>query len=67
MIVCETLFPLIEKDITLFEDEKVSWFLLAAQKIEDGIGCQYHHNKVTHSKAGKIVAEIIFISNIKYK
>ena len=59
MIGCETLFPLIKKSITLFGDKKVSGFLLPAQKAEDGIGSQYHPNKVTHAKAGKIVAEKI--------
>ena len=59
MMGCETLFPLIEKAITLFGDKKVSGFLLPAQKAEDGIGSQYHPNKVTHAKAGKIVAEKI--------
>ena len=59
MMGCETLFPLIEKAITLFGDKKVSGFLLPAQKAEDGIGSQYHPNKITHAKAGKIVAEKI--------
>ena len=59
MMGCENLFPLIEKAISLFGDEKVSSFLLPQQKIEDGIGSQYHPNAVTHAKAAKIVAEKI--------
>jgi len=59
MMGCENLFPLIEKAISLLGDEKISSFLLPQQKIEDGIGSQYHPNAVTHAKAGKIVAEKI--------
>lgn len=59
MMGCENLFPLIEKAISLFGDKKVFGFLLPQQKIEDGIGSQYHPNAVTHAKAGKIVAEKI--------
>ncbi len=32
--------------MTLFGDKKVSGFLLPAQKAEDGIGSQYHPNKL---------------------
>ena len=59
MMGCEELFPLIEKSISLFGDEKVYGFLLPQQKVEDGIGSQYHPNTVTHAKAGKILAEKI--------
>ena len=59
MMGCEELFPLIEKAIELLGDEKVYGFLLPQQKIEDGIGSQYHPNTVTHAKAGKILAEKI--------
>ena len=59
MMGCEELFPLIEKAIDLFGDEKVYGFLLPQQKIEDGIGSQYHPNTVTHAKAGKILSEKI--------
>ena len=55
----EDLFLSIEKAITLFGDKKVFSFLLPNQKIEDGIGAQYHPNYVTHAKAAKIVAEKI--------
>ena len=59
MMGCENLFPLIEKAISLFGDNKVFSFLLPNQKFEDGIGSQYHPNKVTHAKAGVIVYEKI--------
>ena len=59
MMGCESLFPLIEKAITLFGDPKVTGFLFPAQKEEDGIGSQYHPNSVTHAKAGKLVYEKI--------
>ena len=59
MMGCDNLFPLIEKAITLFGDEKVSGFLLPNQNPEDGIGSQYHPNWVTHAKDAKIVAEKI--------
>lgn len=59
MMGCEQLFPLIEKAISLFGDPKVYGFLLPNQKVEDGIGSQYHPNYVTHAKAGKIVYEKI--------
>lgn len=64
MMGCENLFPLIKKAITLFGDDKVLGFLLPQQKLEDGIGSQYHPNAVTHAKTAKILAEKI--KEIKY-
>jgi len=55
----EGLYPLIEKSITLFGDEKVFSFFLPNQDPEDGIGSQYHPNWVTHAKDAKIVAQKI--------
>ena len=59
MMGCENLFPLIEKAISLFGDKKVFSLLLPNQKVEDGIGSQYHPNKVTHAKVATIVYEKI--------
>ena len=59
MMGCEELFPLINEAINLFGDKKIYSYLLPAQRIEDGIGAEYHPNVVSHAKWGKLVAKII--------
>ena len=59
MMGCEELFPLIDEAINSLEDQKIYEFLMPIQKIEDGIGAQYHPNYVSHAKWGKLLAKII--------
>ena len=59
MMGFEELFPLIQEAINQFGDRKTYAFLLPAQKIEDGIGAEYHPNWVSHAKWGKLMAHII--------
>lgn len=59
MMGCEELFPLINEAINLSGDHKIYSFLLPAQRIEDGIGAEYHPNAVSHAKWGKLVTKII--------
>lgn len=59
MMGSEELFPLINEAINLFGDRKVFSYLLPAQKIEDGIGAEFHPNWVSHAKWGKLISEII--------
>ena len=59
MMGCEDLFPLINEAINLSGDKKIYSYLLPAQRIEDGIGAEYHPNVVSHAKWGKLVAKII--------
>ena len=59
MMGFEELFPLIQEAINQFGDWKAYAFLLPAQRIEDGIGAEYHPNWVSHAKWGKLMAHII--------
>ena len=59
MMGCEDLFPLINAAINLTGDKKIYSYLLPAQRMEDGIGAEYHPNVVSHAKWGKLVAKII--------
>ena len=59
MMGCEDLFPLIDQAINLLGDERILGFLLPAQRIQDGIGAEFHPNCVSHSKWGQLVAQII--------
>ena len=59
MMGCEELFPFINEAIKLFGDKKTYAYLLPVQRLEDGIGAQFHPNTVSHSKWGKMVAQII--------
>ena len=59
MMGSEELFPLINEAINLFGDRKVFSYLLPTQKIEDGIGAEFHPNWVSHAKWGKLISEII--------
>lgn len=59
MMGCNALFPLINEAINILGDYKIFAFLLPEQKIEDGIGAEYHPNYVSHSKWGKLLSEII--------
>jgi hypothetical protein len=59
MMGCEDLYPLIIEAIILSGDKKIFSYLLPTQRIEDGIGAEYHPNVVSHAKWGKLVAKII--------
>jgi len=59
MMGCEDLFPLINEAINITGDKKIYSYLLPAQRLEDGIGAEYHPNVVSHAKWGKLVAKII--------
>lgn len=59
MMGCEDLFPLINEAINITGDKKIYSYLLPAQRLEDGIGAEYHPNVVSHAKWGKLVSKII--------
>ncbi len=59
MMGCDELFALINEAINLLKDKKIYSFLLPAQRIEDGIGAEYHPNAVSHAKWGKLLTKII--------
>ena len=59
MMGFEELFPLINEAIHLTGDKKTFGYLLPAQKMEDGIGAEFHPNYVSHAKWGKLLSEII--------
>ena len=59
MMGFEELFPLINEAIHLTEDHKIFAYLLPSQKMEDGIGAEFHPNYVNHAKWGKLLSKII--------
>jgi hypothetical protein len=59
MMGCEDLLFLINRAIGLVDDDKIYAFLFPEQRIQDGIGAQYHPNVVSHAKWGKLLAQII--------
>ena len=59
MMGCYDLFPLINEAIKILGDNKIYAYLLPEQKIEDGIGAEFHPNYISHSKWGKLVSKII--------
>lgn len=59
MMGCDDLFPLINQAISFLGDDKIYAFLFPEQRIQDGIGAEFHPNIVSHAKWGKILAQII--------
>lgn len=59
MMGCEEMFPLINESIKVLGDYKIYSYLLPVQRLEDGIGAEYHPNYVSHAKWGKLLTQII--------